>query len=310
MLAGNVRFDMFLWQVVPWQVMRDDVRYVETLDIGTVWIGDRYLMPAEYGGPVLEAWTTLSALALCTERVRLGTMVSDVSLRHPAMLAKQAATVDCISGGRLDLGVGPGDNIAEEITALGLPSLPGDARVERLREAVEVIDALLRGEQVTYQGTYFQLNEAPLAPAPVQQPRPALTIAAQGKKGLRVVAERADVWVSALWARTPDEGVESIRERTRMLDEHCDELGRDPGTIERACFIGWSDSETPFASREAFRDFVGRYRDAGVQRFVFSLGGPETPDPYSKWVASGAWTDRGSMDQFAAQEMKEIQRSS
>ena len=97
---------------------------------------------------------------------------------------------------------------------------------------------------------------------------------------------------------------------TGCSDEHCDELGRDPGTIERACFIGWSDSETPFASREAFRDFVGRYRDAGVQRFVFSLGGPETPDPYSKWVASGAWTDRGSMDQFAAQEMKEIQRSS
>jgi Luciferase-like monooxygenase len=84
MSESSVRFDMFAWQVVPWSVMRDDVRYLETLNIGTVWLGDAYAMPLGHGGAVLEAWTTLGALAACTERVRLGTMVSNVSLRHPA----------------------------------------------------------------------------------------------------------------------------------------------------------------------------------------------------------------------------------
>ncbi|HEY8684225.1 MAG TPA: LLM class flavin-dependent oxidoreductase, partial [Chloroflexota bacterium] len=246
-------------------------------------------------------------LAVCTDRVRLGTMVSDVSLRHPAMLAKQAATVDCISGGRLDLGIGPGDNIREELDALGLPSLTPDARVDRLREGIGVIDRLLRDQQVTHHGEYFRLNEAPLAPAPLQRPRPPLTIAAQGKKGLRVVAERADVWVSALWAKTGDEALQGVRARNQLLDEYCAAADRDPGTIQRACFVGWSDCESPFVSRAAFQDFVGRYRDAGIQRFVFSFGSVETPGPYSKWVASGAWVNRARLESFAAQEIKDLQ---
>jgi alkanesulfonate monooxygenase SsuD/methylene tetrahydromethanopterin reductase-like flavin-dependent oxidoreductase (luciferase family) len=307
MVGSSPRFDMFAWQVVPWQVMRDDVRYLETLDIGTVWLGDRYLMPPEFGGSVLEAWTTLAALATCTDRVRLGTMVSDVSLRHPAMLAKQAATVDCISGGRLDLGIGPGDNVPEELDALGLPSLLPDARIDRLRKGVEVIDRLLRDQQAPHHGEFYHLNEAPLEPAPLQRPRPPLTIAAQGKNGLRVVAAHADVWVSALWARTGDEALQSIRARNQLLDEYCRAIDRDPAAVQRACFVGWSDCEAPFVSRDAFQDFVGRYWEAGIQRFVFSFGSAETPAPYSKWVASGAWVNREGLEAFAAQEIAQLQ---
>src|ERR1700681_4582667 len=100
MMAGSgVRFDMIALHGVPWSDVRDDVRYLETLDIGTVWLGDKYEIPPSWGvdGPFLEAWSTRGALAACTTRVRLGTLVSDALLRHPAMLAKQAATVDCIS---------------------------------------------------------------------------------------------------------------------------------------------------------------------------------------------------------------------
>ncbi|HEX8919420.1 MAG TPA: LLM class flavin-dependent oxidoreductase [Chloroflexota bacterium] len=308
MAGSGVRIDMFAWQVVPWQVMRDDVRYLESLDIGTIWIGDRYMMPPSLGGAVLEAWTILAALADCTERVRLGTMVSDVSLRHPTMLAKQAATVDCISEGRLDLGVGPGDNIQEEIDALGFPSLSPNARVDRLREAVTVIDRLLRDQQITYHGEYYQLNEAPLAPAPIQRPRPPLTVAAQGKNTLRIVADHADVWVYALWAKTGEEALENFRVRNQILDEYCISVGRDPGTVERAGFIGWSDCEFPFASRDAFHEFVGRYQDAGMQRFVFSFGSPETPSAYSRWIDSGAWVNRERLEAFAAQAMRDMQK--
>jgi alkanesulfonate monooxygenase SsuD/methylene tetrahydromethanopterin reductase-like flavin-dependent oxidoreductase (luciferase family) len=304
---SGVRFDMFAWQVVPWSVMRDDVRYLETLNIGTVWLGDAYAMPPGYEGAVLEAWTTLAALAGCTEQVRLGTMVSNVSLRHPAMLAKQAATVDRISGGRLDLGVGSGTDIPEDRAALGLPSLTPAARVDRLCEAVVVIDRLLRAQQVTYHGDYYRVEEAQLGPAPVQWPRPPLVIGGNGKRALRVVAEHADVWVSDLPWRTIEEALERIRERNLLLDEYCSAINRDPVKLERACILGWSPAGSAFASRDAFQDVVGRYREAGVRRFVFSFGSVAIPAPYDVWVAAGRWATREALEAFAAQEMTTLQ---
>ena len=97
MVRTSVRFDMSLWQAVPWPVLLDDVRHLEELGIGTVWVGDHYAWPPFSSNPVLEAWTTLAAMAARTTRIRLGTLISNVATRHPAMLAKQAATVDCIS---------------------------------------------------------------------------------------------------------------------------------------------------------------------------------------------------------------------
>ena len=218
-MAGNsLQFDMFEWQVVPWPVILDDVRYLESLGVGTIWIGDSFVLPPAYGHYVLEAWTILAALASATQRVRLGTMVSDIPLRHPAMLAKQAATVDCISGGRLELGVGPGDNFSKERDALGLPSLAPGARIDRLREAVQIIDGLLRGHEVTLHGEYYNLDQATLSPAPVQQPRPPLAVAAQGKKALRIAAEYADNWVTLPTGETAEEALVSVRDDTEPAD--------------------------------------------------------------------------------------------
>lgn len=307
MAESGVRFDMFLWQVVPWPVMREDVRYLERLDIGTVWLGDAYLMPAGYGRDVFEAWATLGALAACTERVRLGTLISNVSLRHPAMLAKQAATVDCISGGRLDLGIGAGTDVPADRAALGLSTLTPAARVDRFGEAVAVIDGLLRGQQVTHHGDYYHLDEATVEPPPLQEPRPPLVIGGNGKRALRVVAEYADVWVSDVPWRTIEEALQAIRDRNRLLDDYCHASNRDPATVERACIFGWSPAGTPFTSRAAFEDFVGRYREAGVQRFVFSFGSMATPAPYDAWVAAGRWPTRETFEAFAAEAITSLQ---
>ena len=301
----SVRFDMFAWQVVPWPVLCADVRYLETLDIGTVWLGDAYAMPPAHGGSVLEVWTTLAALAAHTTRVRLGTLISNVALRHPAMLAKQAATVDCISAGRLDLGLGPGEPL--ETTWLGLPALTPGARVDRLAEAVEVIDRLLRDHRVSYQGAYYQLDDAPLDPIPVQRPRPPLIVAAEGKRALRIAARHADVWVTIPEGKgTREDAIRSVRERGQLLDEYCGALGRDPSTVERACIAGWGGPEAPFASVEVLRDFVGRYREAGVQRIIFCFGSAATPAPYDAWIASGAWASREALDAFAAQLITDL----
>jgi alkanesulfonate monooxygenase SsuD/methylene tetrahydromethanopterin reductase-like flavin-dependent oxidoreductase (luciferase family) len=301
MAAGRVRFDMFIWQVVPWPQLRDDVRYLETLDIGTVWLGDKYEVPESWFGqpaaPWLEAWTTLGALATCTSRVRLGTLVSDLLLRHPAMLAKQAATLDRLSDGRLDLGIGSGDAADEQAAWLGLPVLSPGRRVDRLGEAVEVIDRLLRDRRLTYHGEFYQLTEAPFSPTPLQQPRPPLVIAAQGKRALRIAAERADTWIT---------GPSGFLERNRLLDECCRQIGRDPKTVERACGVFGNGQSRPFASLAAFQDFIGRNREIGVERFVFCFGSAADPPPYDGWIAKGEWATRETLESFAAQVMADL----
>jgi hypothetical protein len=103
------------------------------------------------------------------------------------------------------------------------------------------------------------------------------------------------------------ETLERIRECNRLLDEYCSAIKRDPGTVERACIVGWSPAGSPFASHDAFQDFVGRYRDAGVQRFVFSFGSEATPAPYDEWVAAGRWATRETLEAFAAEEMTALQ---
>ena len=158
-------------------------------------------MPLADDGPVLEAWTTLAALAAQTTRVRLGTLISNVAFRHPAMLAKKAVTVHCISGGWLDIGVGTGEHSPEAARVLGLPfSTPRD-RIDRLEEAVVVLNRLLRDRRLSYYGAYSQLEDALLVPAPVQLPRPLLVLAAEGTRALRVAAQHAAVWVTLLAGR-------------------------------------------------------------------------------------------------------------
>jgi alkanesulfonate monooxygenase SsuD/methylene tetrahydromethanopterin reductase-like flavin-dependent oxidoreductase (luciferase family) len=133
------------------------------------------------------------------------------------MLAKHAATVDRISGGRLDVGLGAGIDAPGDRAALGPPVLTPTARVDRLREAVAVIDGLLRGKQVTHYGEYYHLEGATVEPAPLQQPRPRLTIGGNGKRALRVVAEHADMRASDVPWPTIEEALGAIRERNHLL---------------------------------------------------------------------------------------------
>jgi len=301
-MSRGVRFDIFIGPGVPWPVMLEEAQYFEKLGTGTFWIADHYVIPFGPGTaplPLLEAWTTLAALASRTERIRLGTAITNVSTRHPAMLAKQVATVDSISGGRIELGLGPGF-YEQEHRWLGIPFLTPGGRIDRFRESVEIIDRLLRDRHLSYDGEYYHLDDAPFVPTPVQQPRPQLTIAADGKKALRIVAEFADVWVTlGKHGAALEESVESVRERNLRLDESCAAIGREQGTIERAYFSGIAD-EVPFVSAGAFEEFVGRYREAGIERFLIwyaSAGQSE------KAVAAGRLPDRKVLEAFAAEAM-------
>ncbi len=255
------RFGIVRNQNLPWETLVRHVRAFETLGFDSVWNCDHFQRPSLPDDPYLEGWTSLAPLAALTSRVRLGTLVTSNTFRHPSLLAKQAVTVDHVSNGRLELGLGTGW-FAPEHDRFGLPFPPPAELVGRFEEAVELIDLLLRQDVTTYEGRYYRVREAPFRPAPVQRPRPPLTLGAHGPKMLGVVARFADRWNSY--------GSETeIRDRNAILDERCAAIGRDPGAIIRPLY-GWTLKlgTDPWASPDAFADVVGRYREVGITEFL------------------------------------------
>ncbi len=240
----------------------------ERLGFDSVWNCDHLVQPSRPTGPYFEAWTLLAGLAARTERIRIGVLVSSNTFRHPALLAKQAMTVDHLSNGRLELGLGAGWYEPEHrMFGLDFPGPP--ELVARFREAVEIVDRLLRNDTTSYEGRYYKLREALFRPGPIQKPRPPFMLGAHRPRMLRIIAEYADTWNSF---GTVDE----MRERNAILDEQCAAIGRDPSTIVRSLY-GWASMmpADPWASPAAFEDMVGRYGEAGVNEFLIDQPRPE-----------------------------------
>lgn len=233
----------------------------EELGFDSVWDCDHYVQPSHPHGPYYEGWTLLAGLAAVTSRIRIGVLVSCNTFRHPALLAKEAVTVDHISNGRLELGLGAGWYQPEH-TMYGIEFPPPRELVARFEEAVVVVDRLLRSEIVTFEGEYYKLREAEFRPGPIQKPRPPLTIGAHGPRMLKLCARYADAWNSY-------GSVEEIRDRNRLLDEKCAEVGRKPDEIVRSLYY-WVRMATgdPWESMDSFHDVIGRYREAGINEFI------------------------------------------
>jgi len=263
-----VRFGIVTDQNLPWPTLVERWRLFEALGFDSAWDCDHFIQPSRPTGPYFEAWTLLAGLAAVTERIRIGVLVTSNTFRHPALLAKEAVTVDHISNGRLEVGFGAGWYEPEH-PMFGLEFPPPGELVRRYREAVEVVDRLLRDDTTSFQGNFYQLQGATMRPRPVQQPRPPLVLAAHKPRMLRIVAEYADTWNSF---GTVDE----MRERNGILDEHCAAIGRDPKTIVRSLY-GWASMmpSDPWQSVAAFDDMVGRYAEAGVNEFLIDQPRPE-----------------------------------
>ena len=187
-----------------------------------------------YGGmPILECWSTLAALSAVTKRLRLGTMVTCASFRSPALLAKIAATVDVISGGRLEFGIGAGVQKTEH-RAYGFPFPATSTRIERMKEAVEIIKALWTEEKASYTGKHYSLKEAVCEPKPLQKPHPPITIGGGGEKlTLKITAQHADRYD---WGYVPS--FETYKHKLKVLERHCRAAGRDFREIGKSCWPG------------------------------------------------------------------------
>jgi F420-dependent oxidoreductase-like protein len=186
-------------------------------------------------GPWSEAWTTIAALAASVPRIRVFPLVTGNTYRHPAVLAKMAATVDHISGGRLVLGLGAGWQENEHL-AYGIPLYDIRERLARLEEACRVIKGLFTDPRTTFHGKYYQLEDAPLEPKPVQDPLPLLIGGGGEKITLRIAARYADEW--NVWG-----DVETLRSKMAVLERHCAEVGRDPSGCRDAAGLpgGWRE---------------------------------------------------------------------
>jgi alkanesulfonate monooxygenase SsuD/methylene tetrahydromethanopterin reductase-like flavin-dependent oxidoreductase (luciferase family) len=268
-MQRGLRFGIVTLQNAPWNTLVKRWRYLDEIGFDSAWVADHYVNPFFPREPFLDGWTLLSALAAHTERICLGTIVTNISMHNPAILAKQALTVDHVSGGRLELGIGAGGAETDH-TMTGIPDWDPPERAARLREYVEILDQLLRNEVTTYQGDYYQIGSAEMHPAPVQRPHPPLTLAALGPKSLMLAARYADSWNSLADPDMSDEqALETTRQRNALLDEYCAQIGRDPAEITRSLLAWPFMPETPFDSNDAFHDLVGRYREVGIDEFIF-----------------------------------------
>ncbi len=252
----------------------------------------------------LEAWSLLAALAAHTSRIRIGTLVTPFTLRHPALLARQAMTVDRISAGRLELGLGAGSQHDPSWRMLGVGAWEPAELVRRFREYVGMVDSLLRNESTTISGHYYQLEDVAISPGPVQKPRPPLTIAALGPSMLKTAARYADRWNTFLGSsESTKEAVGTIRERNKMLDEACAQLGRDPQEIIRSLLLLDRTTPTsPFSSINSFEETIGRFREGGITDFIFYY-------PPDEWYPVGGEGQEEVVRQVATEIVPRLRQS-
>ena len=216
--------------------------------------------------PALECWTTLAALAAETQRIRLVPLVLANLYRHPAVLAKMASTLDVISGGRLELGMGAGGGESDH-EAYGLPFPPTPVRVAMLEEAVGLIKALWSGPGVSFQGKHYQIHEARCDPYPVQKPHPPFVIGGHGKTHLlRAVATHADIYNMRM-----DMSVGDHQDVRRLLEGLCRKVGRDPSEIEASQNSRVFIAEDSSSLETLLCDQAGK-QGVAVDRFRASLG--------------------------------------
>lgn len=242
---------------------------VEGLGLDSLWRSDHFFSVMAKGErDSLECWTSLTELATRVRRTRFGPLVSPMTFRHPALLARMAAAVDGLSNGHLVLGLGAGWNEAEH-AAYGITLPPMKERMDRLEEGIQVIKALWTGGPVSLSGEYYSLKDATLHPVPVQQPGPPLLIGGDGEQRLlRIVAQYADEWNSHPHSR------EIFQHKRRRLVEHCRDVGRDPETIACSTMLGVciaADRDALTERARWFRSFLPSLREVPADRVLAAL---------------------------------------
>ncbi|ACU36777.1 LLM class flavin-dependent oxidoreductase [Actinosynnema pretiosum subsp. pretiosum] len=291
-----LRFGLMTYEAAPIGELVARWRGFEADGWDALWAGDHLWSALDADGaptrPRFDPWVLAACVATATERVEVGTLVSAIGMRNPTVLAKQAITLDHVSGGRFTTGLGAGGNPKDEAAA-GIAPLAPDERAARFDEYAAVVRAVLDGGSYDLVGEHHSAKGVS-APPPVAG-RPPLLIAAHLRSTIAVAARHADVWhtYGSLFSQlargqqlTADESLAVTARRARALDEECERVGRDPGTVRRGFMLGFTQDK-PWISVQAFRDAIGRYAEVGITEFAFPfpLQGPHDLDVFHEVVA-------------------------
>jgi alkanesulfonate monooxygenase SsuD/methylene tetrahydromethanopterin reductase-like flavin-dependent oxidoreductase (luciferase family) len=233
-MSQPLRFHVLLLPNVEWAELKRRVVWLETLGFEAAALADHFVDWTNPVVPWFESWTALAAMAEATSAIRLTTVVTQIPLRNPAMLARQVLTLDHISQGRIELGLGTGLTIDPSYAMAGLPNWGPGERVDRFAEYVELVDRLLTQEVTTYEGRFYRVDGAIMNPRPVQSPRPPLLVAALGPRMLRIAARSADIWNSLSFQPTFEAQLDETRERSAAIDAACVAIGRDLASLRRS----------------------------------------------------------------------------
>ena len=267
-------------QHTTWSDMLAVFREADSIELfESGWTFDHfYPIRGDTDGPCLEGWTTLTALAQATSRLRLGVLVTGIQYRHPAVLANMAATFDIISGGRLELGIGAGWN-EQESGAYGIELGTPRQRSDRFEEACEVIVRLLRDDTTDFDGRYYRLTAARCEPKPVQRPHPPVCVGGSGeRRTLRTAARWAQHW------NFLGGSVDDFRHKKEVLEQHCADIGRDPAEILLSSHLLYDPDRGPEATAEA----AAELGEAGLDLGIIYLPPPLDPgvlEPLAKLLS-------------------------
>ena len=269
-MSFPLRFYVLVLPNLPWPALVERFQRVEALGFDIAGMADHFVDWSNPPRPWYELWTHVAAIAQATTRIRLCTCVAQIPLRDPATMANQALTVDHISSGRLDLGLGIGLRIDPSYEMMGLPNWSNKERVARFGEYLEVVDRLLTQDVSSYHGNYYSLNDAVMSPRPVQQPRPPILVAAMGPKMLGHAARHADIWNSMSFSEDFDTQLNETRERSARIDDLCADLGRNPSSLRRSYHMFDARSRDSggriayYESQELFAEMVQRITSLGI----------------------------------------------
>jgi alkanesulfonate monooxygenase SsuD/methylene tetrahydromethanopterin reductase-like flavin-dependent oxidoreductase (luciferase family) len=254
----RLRVGLVVGQRESWPELVRRAQIVEEIGLDSIWVVDHFFGGENEMGDTHEAYTVLAGLAMATERARLGVMVVGNTYRNPAVLLKQAVTVDHISNGRVDFGIGAGWWEREhEAYSFVFPS--AGERVTMFGEALEAIDSFQRNERTDFEGRFYRYLNTPFEPKPIQRPRLPMVVGAGQPRMLRITAKYADIWNT----RSP---LDDAVAKSKLLDESCREIGRDPGEIVRSVW----PFQSYLGSVDALRDYIESFRAHGFSDFVFS----------------------------------------
>ena len=281
-----MRVGVILWPIASWPEARKQWLAAEELGFDVAWVYDHIAWRGIT--PWQDAYTTLAAAAVETSRIRIGTLVTSPNFRHPLPAAHAVKTIDDISGGRLELGIGAGGTRRRsDAGILDDVEWPPPERADRLAEWVELMDLLLRGPRTTYKGRFWSVHDAVTEPGCVQRPRVPFAIAAAGPRGMRLAARYAETWVTLGASRPGVSCFDAVRAQLPRLAEACAAEGRE---VQRTLLRTGDPDEPWMDSIEAYRDLAGRYAELGITDLA--LHWPHERSPFA--------SDRKVLEQIAA----------